>query len=326
MLRKLQLSVSRSFAPLDFRHSHYEKAQDLTSYDEVVGKIKWRRDQSLKILVFSELSVSNRPGTDGIKIERAWPGLISVNDTAERGRRWVRWMLAGSKHAPNRTGKLHYASNAMLDRIPRRIGSTIYEREQVKKEETREGERGREREVAGMEEKRSAKETRAKERRGWRVGKGCFVISWRVRGFRHVCLITFQSTRQSATPLSASHHPENYSFILEQLELPIFRIPRSLSLFFFFFPFSFFTLYSAFAEKSILTLLANSFFPTTSRSFAQSRARARLFRSIRLYRCEFFPGFRKPVAWTRELDERVEMRAETVKAWKESRRKLNFIY
>lgn len=204
-------------------------------------KIKWRRDQSLKILVFSELSVSNRPGTDGIKIERAWPSLISVNDTAERERRWVRWVLAGSKHAPNRTGKLHYASNAMLDRIPR-IGSTIYEREQVKKEGKREGERGREREVAGMEEKRSAKETRAKEGRGWRVGKGCFVISWRVRGFRHVCLITFQSTRQSATPLSASHHPENYSFILEQLELPIFRIPRSLFLFFFFFLFSLFIL------------------------------------------------------------------------------------
>lgn len=42
MLRKLQLSASRSFAPLDFRHSHYEKAQDLTSYDEVVGKNKMK--------------------------------------------------------------------------------------------------------------------------------------------------------------------------------------------------------------------------------------------------------------------------------------------
>lgn len=38
------------------------------------------------------------------------------------------------------------------------------------------------------------------------------------RELRHVCLITFQSTRQSATPLSASHHPENYSFIHEQPE------------------------------------------------------------------------------------------------------------
>lgn len=37
-----------------------------------------------------------------------------------------------------------------------------------------------------------------------------------------MCLITFQSTRQSATPLSGSHHPENYSFILEQLELPVY--------------------------------------------------------------------------------------------------------
>lgn len=37
-----------------------------------------------------------------------------------------------------------------------------------------------------------------------------------------MCLITFQSTRQSATPLSGSYHPENYSFILEQLELPVY--------------------------------------------------------------------------------------------------------
>lgn len=163
--------------------------------------------------------------------------------------------------APDRTGKLHYASNAMLDRIPR-IGSTIYEREQVKKEEKREreeeeGEKGKLREW--REEKRSAKETRAKEGKGWRVGKGCFVISWRVRGFRHVCLITFQSTRQSATPLSASHHPENYSFILEQLELPIFRIPRSLSLFFFF-PFSFHSLFCLRREVDFNSAGAREFF------------------------------------------------------------------
>lgn len=87
-----------------------------------------------------------------------------------------------------------------------------------------------------------------------------------------------------------------------------------------------FTLYSAFAEKSILTLLANSFFPTTSRSFAQSRARARLFRSIRLYRCEFF---RFPE--TGSMDSRTGWTSGNESgngepAWKESRRKLNFIY
>lgn len=71
--------------------------------------------------------------------------------------------------------------------------------------------------------------------REWRndSGKRCFVISWRVRRFRHVCLITFQLTRQSATPLSASHHPENYSFILEQLRFPMSRCTAIFSLSFF---------------------------------------------------------------------------------------------
>lgn len=141
--------------------------------------------------------------------------------------------------------------------------------------------------MENREEKRSAKETRAKEGRG----KGCFVISWRVRGFRHVCLITFQSTRQSATPLSASHHPENYSFILEQLELPMFRVPRSLFLSSSSSSRFRFTLYSASTEKSILTqpMLANSFFPDhISQLCSIPCRRARLFRSIRLYRCEFF--------------------------------------
>lgn len=75
----------RSF---DFCYSNYEKAQGLTSYDETMKK-KIKREGEIKvskILVFSELS-SNRPRTDGIKIERTWPGLISVNDTTKRGRR-----------------------------------------------------------------------------------------------------------------------------------------------------------------------------------------------------------------------------------------------
>lgn len=65
-------------------------------------------------------------------------------------------MLAGLEtRAPDRTGMLHYASNAMLERIPG-IGSTIYEREQVE----RERERGS---LRGME-KRNAKETRGLKR------------------------------------------------------------------------------------------------------------------------------------------------------------------
>lgn len=110
-----------------------------------------------------------------------------------------------------------------------------------------------------------------------------------------MCLITFQSTRQSAAPLSASHHPENYSFILEQLELPMFPCT---AIFFVSFSLSF----------SLLLLSAGFFSPVflrPSRSFSrphQSRpqpyffppqlpfhrlhaqfcAPVRLFRSIRL--------------------------------------------
>lgn len=148
--------------------------------------------------------------------------------------------------------------------------------------------REREREGKGVEnreEKRSAKETRAKEGGERRVGKGCFVISWRVRGFRHVCLITFQSTRQSATPLSASHHPENYSFILEQLGLPMYRDVRSLSFslsfYFFFFPFSFHSFFlppHREVDFNSAGALASSFFRLHLVALPNP---ARLFRSIR---------------------------------------------
>lgn len=109
------------------------------------------------------------------------------------------------------------------------IGSTICGTEQVG--------RGRERErdaLRSASKRHEGKREESADKDGGRVGKGWLVISWRVRGLRHVCLITFQSTRQSATPLSASHHPENYSFILEQLSSSrCSRVPRyipSLSL------------------------------------------------------------------------------------------------
>lgn len=170
--------------------------------------------------------------------------------------------------------------NAMLEKVPG-IESTFYEREQVQREREREG-KG----VENREEKRSAKETRAKEGGERRVGKGCFVISWRVRGFRHVCLITFQSTRQSATPLSASHHPENYSFILEQLGLPMYRDVRSLSFSLSLFTSSSsrfrFTLFSCLRpEKSILTRPVRSRVRFFRLHLVALPNPARLFRSIR---------------------------------------------
>lgn len=109
-----------------------------------------------------------------------------------------------------------------------------------------------------------------------------------------MCLITFQSTRQSAAPLSASHHPENYSFILEQLELPMFPCTAI-----FFVSFSLF-----FSTTSLYRFLFACFpstvsllFPTAPKStsavlfppqlpfhrlHAQFCAPVRLFRSIRL--------------------------------------------
>lgn len=110
-----------------------------------------------------------------------------------------------------------------------------------------------------------------------------------------MCLITFQSTRQSAAPLSASHHPENYSFILEQLELPMFPCTAiffvSFSLFF-----STTSLCSGFFSPVFLrpsrsfsrphqSRLQPYFFPPQlpfHRLHAQFCAPARLFRSIRL--------------------------------------------
>lgn len=154
-------------------------------------------------------------------------------------------------------------------------------------------------------------------------GKGCLVISWRVREFRHVCLITFQLTRQSATPLSASHHPENYSFILEQLRFPMFRVPR-YSLFLFLFP-PICPLYSFPASIQVdfnSTGAREFFFPTASRSFAQSHKRIRLFRSIKPYCREFYPsGFRKPVLQARKLNGNKNGIGEVV--WKETKQKLS---
>lgn len=72
--------------------------------------------------------------------------------------------------APDRTGKLHYASNAMLDRIPR-IGSTIYEREQVKKEEKRERERRRERKRSCGNGRRKRGAPRKRERKREKDGE-----------------------------------------------------------------------------------------------------------------------------------------------------------
>lgn len=137
-------------------------------------------------------------------------------------------------------------------------------------------------------------------------GKGCLVISWRVRGFRHVCLITFQLTRQSATPLSASRHPENYSFILEQLRFPMFRVPRYSLFLSFLFPFARLTLFLL-SSKSILTrsVLESSFFqPFLVASSNLASERIRLFRSIKPYRHKFYPsGFGKPVVQVRKLNE-----------------------
>jgi len=55
---------------------------------------------------------------------------------------------------------------------------------------------------------------------GGRSGKGWLVISWRVRGLRHVCLITFQSTRQSATPIIGVSPPGKLLFYSRTTRAP----------------------------------------------------------------------------------------------------------
>lgn len=140
----------------------------------------------------------------------------------------------------------------MLERVLR-IENTITKK-------SRWGEGGREMEERQRRTEKVQMKERERKKKWEDSGKGCLVISWRVRGFRHVCLITFQLTRQSATPLSASHHPENYSFILEQLRFPMFSVPRySLVLSLLLLPFVRFTLFLL-PSKSIFNSAGASFF------------------------------------------------------------------
>lgn len=188
--------------------------------------------------------------------------------------------------APDKTGTFHYASNAMLERVPG-IGSTIYEREQVKKKREKEREVvGAKGDSQGREEKRSVKETWG----GWRIGKGCFVISWSSPRVPSCVLNHFPVDSAVCNPIISVSPPGKLLFYSRTTRAP--DVPcttYSRSLFFFFFPFSFHSLFRLRREVDFHSAGAHEFFfPTTSRSFSQSLARARPFRSIRLYRREFF--------------------------------------
>lgn len=76
-----------------------------------------------------------------------------------------------------------------------------------------------ERESRAAIDRARARNYRRRIRKKTRKEHAAYIYPGRIGGgLCHVCLITFQSTRQSATPLSASHQPENYSFIPEQAQ------------------------------------------------------------------------------------------------------------